>query len=129
MKFISLAAVAAALTLTACVEPTAPEAPEIRTPVSLSQAQKRQIEQGVRDVLKDPASAQFGAMAASRNEEDVITACGYVNARNSFGGYSGMKPFMGVITSGGGFTVAGIGSSDLDSRATINVCRKFGVAI
>lgn len=40
--------------------------------------------------LKDPDSARFGTFA--RGKGSVI--CGQVNARNSFGGYSGMSAFV-----------------------------------
>lgn len=47
--------------------------------------------------LKDPASAQFGPMRRASTADplgrkfDVV--CGTVNARNSFGGLTGQKPF------------------------------------
>lgn len=51
-----------------------------------------QAEVAIKDALKDPDSAKFG-------EEDVRDAkrpvvCGTVNAKNGFGGYTGMRPFI-----------------------------------
>lgn len=47
----------------------------------------------VRARLKDPASAQWGAITvADRTGETVV--CGTVNARNGFGGYMGEQSFM-----------------------------------
>lgn len=40
--------------------------------------------------LRDPSSAQFGRVFPGR----VATVCGFVNARNGFGGYTGMQPFI-----------------------------------
>jgi len=55
-------------------------------------------ERAVRSQLKDPDSAQFGAVfivpAAKHGSEQRMTVCGSVNARNSFGGYAGMDRFV-----------------------------------
>lgn len=48
--------------------------------------------QVVRDHLKDPASATFGDIRLVKTSTGKV-ACGMVNARNSFGGLTGMKPF------------------------------------
>lgn len=47
----------------------------------------------VKESLKDPESAKFGAIRIVRTKNGFL-ACGEVNARNSFGGYTGMKRFM-----------------------------------
>ncbi len=57
----------------------------------------------VRQVLKDPDSAKFGSvhLIASTNsvpqpkpETDIV--CGYVNAKNSFGAYTGASRFIAI---------------------------------
>lgn len=50
----------------------------------------------VMGILRDPTSAIFGQVLIVRKggQESI---CGEVNAKNGFGGYTGMKPF--VITS------------------------------
>jgi hypothetical protein len=48
----------------------------------------------VRDLLKDPDSAKFKAVHANHTEELGVVACGYVNAKNSFGSYTGFKRFV-----------------------------------
>lgn len=50
-------------------------------------------EDGVRALLKDPSSAKFGKTKAYGPKENFV-ACGTVNAKNSFGGYVGDRPFM-----------------------------------
>lgn len=45
--------------------------------------------------LKDPASAQFTEVSASSD-----TVCGYVNGRNSFGGYVGAQRFVRSTVTG-----------------------------
>jgi hypothetical protein len=51
-----------------------------------------QVEDAVRDRLKDPESARFTDVRKFPNGN----ACGWVNAKNSFGGYVGRKPFAYV---------------------------------
>ncbi|MBB6054453.1 MAG: hypothetical protein EOM46_21465 [Gammaproteobacteria bacterium] len=47
-------------------------------------------ERSVKSQLKDPDSAKFGAFYVSTSG----AGCGVVNAKNSFGGYSGEKRFV-----------------------------------
>lgn len=63
------------------------------------------IEQGraaVREQLKDGSSAIFRDSFFSRGNDGIPAACGYVNAKNSFGGYSGPQRFV-YMGSGGTF--------------------------
>lgn len=49
-------------------------------------------------------------MAAAKSSKGVITACGYVNGRNSFGGYTGEQPYIGVFSDDGAqFQLVNIG--------------------
>jgi hypothetical protein len=48
----------------------------------------------VRGELKDPDSAQFKDVRANYTEEFGVVACGRVNARNDFGGYTGFRRFV-----------------------------------
>ena len=50
------------------------------------------MESAVKDSLKDPESARFYDLKRFSNGN----ACGYVNAKNSYGGYDGKKPFAYV---------------------------------
>jgi hypothetical protein len=56
--------------------------------------------------LKDPESARFGEIWAMSGTNGKRTICGYVNAKNSFGGYTGKQMFTltdsGVIFQGSG---------------------------
>jgi hypothetical protein len=45
-------------------------------------------------MLKDPDSARFGRIFEGRGVIGKTTICGEVNARNGFGGYTGMTPFL-----------------------------------
>jgi hypothetical protein len=50
---------------------------------------------GLKKRLKDPDSAQFRNTYLSRKSGTPVT-CGEVNSKNSFGGYSGFKLFLGM---------------------------------
>ena len=60
------------------------------------------IKSAVLSQLKDPDSAHFGTLIRMTRPnlkgEPVDVICGEVNARNSFGGYSGMSGFVYVVS-------------------------------
>lgn len=51
-------------------------------------------EAAIKDELKDPASAQFSDVEVHRPAGKTPLACGYVNAKNGFGGYMGAEAFI-----------------------------------
>jgi hypothetical protein len=51
-------------------------------------------ERAVRAELKDPDAAQFRDVRANYTEEFGVVACGRVNAKNDFGGYTGFRRFV-----------------------------------
>lgn len=51
-------------------------------------------ERAVRSELKDPDAAQFRDVRANYTEEFGVVACGRVNAKNEFGGYTGFRRFV-----------------------------------
>lgn len=91
---ISIAALAA---LTAC-GPTAANFTRVKTePSSLSE---------IRYSLKDPSSAEFRdvksyAFTGQNGLADGFTVCGMVNAKNSYGGYTGFTPFRASMANTG----------------------------
>jgi hypothetical protein len=101
-------------------------------PVTLTAQQQQIIRAETMKRLKDPESARFGKMSASQDKDGSLTVCGFVNAKNAFGGYTGMSPFMGAFLrppNGGTFKVIEIASSDTDRQAVISVCGQAGVAL
>ena len=48
----------------------------------------------IKSRLRDPESAQFGRVWAGGDSQ--VVACGYVNAKNGFGGYTGEELYWGV---------------------------------
>lgn len=58
--------------------------------------------QEIRKTLKDPDSAKFNDVFMTKIESNkdgsgLLSVCGYVNAKNSLGGYAGAKRFVTVV--------------------------------
>ena len=124
MKKIALMAL---LSLAACVAPEASAPPG--QPYKLTQTVVNTVRSDVRASMKDPGSARFGQIAAAQAADGIITVCGWVNGKNSYGGYTGELPFMGIYSqSTGRFMVADIASA-AHAQSTVQVCRNRGVAI
>ena len=66
---------------------------------------KQAIEDAIKDELKDPDSAKFTGMTTPRKEVMVerkefvygYSACVYVNAKNSYGGYTGKELYWAFM--------------------------------
>ena len=107
--------------------PTAAIAPGV--PTQLSSAQIKIVQENVRKALKDPESARFGVTKAAKSDKDVVTVCGFVNAKNSYGGYTGEKPFLGTLLKSGGFVVISAGGDDASVSASLEVCKASGISL
>lgn len=118
------AALLLTITLGACA--TAQPLPRFQ----LTEAHVKTVHDGLRASLKDPESARFGSMVAGVDEKGAVTVCGLVNAKNSFGGYVGNQPYIGMMDSRGlAFGVLMIGSDDT-SRMTVAIsCRGKGLDV
>ena len=108
--------------------------PDIETGelVTLSAQQQQQVRLGTAKRLKDPEAARFGKFGATRGKDGSITVCGYVNGKNSYGGYTGMSPFMGMFLAppnGKTYEVVKIGSRDTEQQAIVSVCGQAGVPL
>ena len=63
----------------------------------LVETMRKGLEDRVREGLKDPDSAKFTGEFLSRSDNPaspVISLCGQVNAKNSYGGYGGFSAFI-----------------------------------
>jgi len=54
------------------------------------------VEKTLKDTLKDGDSAKFKDVTYVTDKKGGGTVCGYVNAKNGFGAYSGYKMFVGA---------------------------------
>lgn len=99
--------------------------PDIR---ELKPAEKNVIEKVIREQLKDPESARFEWLPLVGKQPNAY--CGLVNAKNSFGGYTGRAPYLVFpVFQNGLITIAalvGMGDGNANSsktRAVLKQCR------
>lgn len=85
------------------------EADTVWKKYTLSEAQVAEVQDTVRKMLKDPDSAKFGSMIATTDGGKVVSVCGWVNAKNSLGGYTGQNLFTGDFLGAMPFEVVGFG--------------------
>ncbi|HFO1371966.1 hypothetical protein ACOAP4_29710 [Pseudomonas aeruginosa] len=87
--------------LSGCATPP-PPAPKVQAPkpktisFELNDQQREHAMASVREVLKDPDSAKFSGLIGVRSisaPPDKYSICGKVNAKNSYGGYTGFTRF------------------------------------
>ena len=102
--------------------------------ITLTDDQAEYVHQGVRNALKDPDSAIFGRIIAGALDDShaSLTVCGWVNAKNSFGGYTGGKPFIGTVEGvfiETAFTLSDIGDTDTEALAVLIVCDHYGLSL
>lgn len=83
--------------------------------------------------LKDPTSAIFQwTKVPKKLPDDGFDYCGTVNAKNSYGGYTGAVPFIGLILVGKGKIAGGVIAATGDIRPEYSqiipdMCRKKGL--
>lgn len=88
------------------------------------------IEQGMRNRLKDPDSMKMeNVRVAPGSLPTMRTVCGEVNAKNGFGGYTGMRTFYGSLILREGKPPAGIviGVDNGRGNAASSMCAKEGL--
>ena len=98
-------------------------------PTTLTQEQKTAVQSGVKLDLKDPESARFGLMVAASHPNKSSMVCGMVNAKNSYGGYTGDRPYFGLLISGNRFVVINIGSRQSSADVAFETCKKNGLSL
>lgn len=96
--------------------------------VYITATMARQIDAGVKRSLKDPDSAIFGETAAGLAPEGYHVICGWVNARNGFGGYTGQQMYYGLLQSGR-FDVIDFASDSASGYAVNTQCRSAGLTL
>lgn len=84
--------------------------------------------------MKDPDSAKFGPIRASGrvwNSRKEIVVCGFINSKNSFGGYTGAVPYIGkVYDLNGDFDLIAMGDETPNAALMVaGSCRAAGIPI
>ncbi len=80
-----------ALLLVGCagVDKVGPEVP-------LPEVAQKSVAQSVASQMKDPNSVEFQNWHAFENQNGLVV-CGEINAKNSFGGYSGRQDYVFIF--------------------------------
>lgn len=92
----------------------------------LTDLERTAIVRSIMGSLKDPDSLRMGPIVASRGREPGKYACGFFDARNSFGGYAGGTIFYGHFNAGE-FRLLTIGGTDFSDRLALSMCRHRGL--
>ena len=93
-KFL-VASLCAGISMLKVFDANAATASDVATPAPISATEKKAIQEAIRASLKDPESAKFGAMNTGKFSDGNLSVCGWVTGKNSYGGYTGMSPFVG----------------------------------
>lgn len=104
MRFRYIFAMLSVLSVLGCMPIVNAPPAENLVVVEVTPAMQRAIQDTVKQQLKDPNSALFSGIKTYKKIDGSIEVCGYVNAKNSFGGYSGIAPFYTLLSQ--------VGSSD-----------------
>ncbi|WMT90159.1 hypothetical protein [Pelagibacterium sp. H642] len=99
----------------------------------LSETEMSVVEDGVRNELRDPDSARFDTMLAEKGSDDLTSVCGFVNAKNGYGGYTGMVPYLGNLLmrdqNRGMFFVTMIGDDAAGAQVVYEMCAEKGIQL
>lgn len=84
---------ATAFIVAVCAASALAAAPRDATKAEIGYVQKGMVER-----LKDPESARYTNVQIVTGDDGVLTVCGSVNSKNSYGGYAGASRFMGILS-------------------------------
>lgn len=65
--------------------------------IAVTPQMEKAVADGIKNDLKDPDSARFYALRAFNNNDGTIAVFGLMNAKNSYGGYTGKLPFSIIV--------------------------------
>lgn len=94
----------------------------------LSPRDTEDVNAGLRREVRDPSSLQTGGMIATGRGSSVWV-CGWLNARNGFGGYAGPVPFHGLLDRERGTFGALIGDNSSAREIVLRLCDKDGISL
>lgn len=94
----------------------------------LSPRDTEDVNAGLRREVRDPSSLQSGGMIASGRGSSVWV-CGWLNARNGFGGYAGPVPFHGLLDRERRTFDALIGDNSSGREIVLRLCDKDGISL
>lgn len=118
--------------LSGCQSAAPNATPATTTPLTLTATHIAALKRGVISRLKDPESARFDEAFVASEDKDTIYVCGYVNAKNSYGGYVGARPFYAAAIKMPGVPVifsAHLGDGEFGPAVVRGECAKVGIPI
>lgn len=98
-------------------------------PHSLANAETTAVRGALASQVRSP---QFGTTVAHRDAAGVVTVCGLVSGRDANGSALQNAPYIGILTSQGrgvSFSVAGLGSSEVEARAVRTICGESSLRV
>lgn len=95
-------------------------------PYTLTSGERSETERVVASYLKDPTSALFDLIRAGKAANGLVTVCGTVNGRNSYGAYAGGQAFVANISPSGQAFLFWLVKKEEESVASIAICEKTG---
>lgn len=100
-------------------------------PHELTNSQIDAVYDDVKRGLRDPMSARFSDVHAVKEPNQMIHVCGWVNAKNGFGGYAGPTPFyVAVIPTDPPRTLLGfLGWTERIAEDIAKICRNYSVGL
>lgn len=92
----------------------------------LAETDKDVIRAEIRSMVKDPESARFQWIPHIGNKPDKTLVCGFVNARNGYGGYTGFQPFLARVIRLDGKTFANAAVASVSTPTRNYYPRRWG---
>jgi hypothetical protein len=99
----------------------------------MTASERASISKSLADQLKDPASAKFKFTPIISGKTSGVI-CGQVNARNSYGGYTGFQPFIAMTAKNTSGRTIGVfvsqGSVNVsDGQIALQMCADKGLSV
>lgn len=96
------------------------------TELKLTPALMKKFQAEIAHRLKDPDSVKFRGVVAAKTSDGFHAFCGRINSKNSFGGYTGERIFIGGYDRTGADIVISDGTRFVD-EGLLDKCAKYGL--
>lgn len=98
-------------------------------PYTLSEEDIAAAQGKILTMLIDPYSAVFEGIGAAKMLDQRILVCGRVNAKNKFGGYTGVEPYFLMLMPPDYIKTSSplLGGASSPSRAIFDLCKKYNI--
>lgn len=98
--------------------------------VKLTDKQLAAAKAAIADQLRDPDSAKFiGVLGSHPKDSEDVMVCGFVNAKNAFGGYVGKTPFYVKLSSTDSMIEFRVGDDEMGASLVSIHCSLAGIKL